>query len=117
MEPFQVTLDLKGQVAVAGMQGDLTHTSEGRLIKAYERACAANAKYFVLDFRLVEYINSAGMSVIISILTQAQEAGREIRACGLSAHFQKIFDMVGLSKYIRHFENAAAATEDLAGNK
>lgn len=109
MQEFQVKLELDGPVATLSMQGDLTHASESRIQVAYEKATRAKAKYIFFDFQKVVYINSAGMSVIISLLNRAQAAEQELRAYGLSPHFQKIFEMVGLLKYIPHFENAEAA--------
>lgn len=117
MEIFQVNLELNGAIATVKMTGDLTHTAEERLINAYEKAASAKAKHLILDFQQVEYINSAGMSIIIAILTRAQEAGQELRACGLSSHFQKIFNMVGLSKYIVHYENVQAALQGIEEKK
>jgi len=117
LENFQVHLELDGAIATFKMAGDLTHTSEQRLLNAYEKADASKAKHLVLDFQQVEYINSAGMSIIISVLTRAQEAGQKLRACGLSPHFQKIFNMVGLSKYIPHDENLQDALHNIVEKK
>ncbi|MCA9743556.1 MAG: STAS domain-containing protein [Deferribacteres bacterium] len=117
MENFQVHLELDGAIATLKMNGDLTHTAEQRLINAYDKCATPKTKHIVLDFSQVEYINSAGMSIIISMLTRAQEIQQEIRACGLSPHFQKIFNMVGLSKYIMHFENLQDALQGLHAQK
>ncbi len=113
MQEFQVNLKLEGQVATLAMTGDLTHNSETRLFNAYEKVVSARAHYIILDFRKTEYINSAGMSVIITLLTRAQQAGQEMRAFGLSSHYQKIFEMVGLLKYIQHFHSPEAAYQGL----
>ena len=113
MENFQVNLELDGMIAKIIMTGDLTHAAEQRFLNVYDKIAAAKSKYVVLDFQKVEYINSAGMSIIISMLTRAQETGQELRACGLSPHFQKIFNMVGLYKYITHYENIESALQGL----
>lgn len=113
MENFQVNLELDGAIATVKMTGDLTHAAEQRLINTYEKAASSKVKYIILDFLQVEYINSAGMSIIITMLTRSQEMGQELRACGLSPHFQKIFNMVGLSKYIVHYENVQAALQSI----
>ena len=113
MQDFQVKLELDSPLAVITMHGDLTHASEQRMQNTYEKICSAKAKYILFDFSKVDYINSAGMSVIITILTKAQDAGQELRACSLSEHFQKIFDMIGLLKYIEHFETKEHALKDL----
>lgn len=115
MDNFQVHLDIDGQTAILKMKGDLTHTSEQRMNSAYDKAVRGKAKYLILDFHNVEYINSAGMSIIITMLTKAQEENRELAACGLTAHFQKIFNMVGLSKYITHHDTLDAAQKSFMG--
>ncbi|MFQ5631523.1 MAG: STAS domain-containing protein [bacterium] len=117
MENFQVHLELDGAIAKIKMAGDLTHSSDQRLMNAYEKADTTKAKHLILDFQQVEYINSAGMSIIITMLTRAQESGQELRACGLSPHFQKIFNMVGLSKYIEHFESMQEALQSISERK
>ena len=109
MENFQIHLEIEDQSAVFKMKGDLTHTSEEKLLAAYEKATNAKASRIFLDFGQVDYINSAGMSIIITMLTQAQEENQELKASGLSEHFQKIFDMVGLMKYIEHYDTLADA--------
>ena len=112
VQDFQVKISLQGPVAVIAIVGDLTHNSESRMFGAYEKATNAKARTLIFDFSQTEYINSAGMSVIISLLTRSQEAGQEMRAFGLSPHYQKIFDMVGLMKYIKYFDTEEAARKD-----
>ena len=103
MENFSVNTELRVPTGILQMQGDLTHAAEKKLSNAFEKATKAGVTSVILDFTRVEYINSAGMSIIISMLTSAQNSKQEISACSLSKHFQKIFDMVGLLKYIRHY--------------
>lgn len=117
METFQTHLDLDGAIATLKMHGDLTHTAEQRLVNTYDKCATSKTKYVILDFSHVEYINSAGMSIIISLLTRAQELDQEMRACGLSPHFQKIFNMVGLSKYISHYDDLQTALQGLGAQK
>ena len=80
----------------------------------FEKIQSSGVRFVVLDFRQVEYINSAGMSVLITLLTRSQKAGLELRAFGLSSHYQKIFDMVGLLKYIPHFDSEESALKSLS---
>ncbi|MDN5344343.1 MAG: hypothetical protein PWQ18_454 [Clostridia bacterium] len=54
----------------------------------------------LLDFGAVDYINSAGIALLINLLRQARSRGGELRARGLSEHYRKIFRMVGLAEYI-----------------
>jgi anti-sigma B factor antagonist len=105
VEEIQVTLRLEEKLAVVDLSGDVTSLAEKKLLAAYDKAAAQKAKCIVFNFSSVSYINSAGMSVMITLLTRSQNQGVALRAFGLSSHFQKIFDMVGLLKYIPHFDN------------
>ena len=95
------------------MIGDVTHECENNMMEAYEKITAQKARNILLDFSQVDYINSAGMSVIITLLTKSQNAEQKLNACGLSQHFLKIFDMVGLLKYIPHFDTRSEGVQNL----
>lgn len=109
MEEIQVNLRLEEKLAVVDISGDVTSLAEKKMLAAYDKAATQKIKWLIFNFSKVNYINSAGMSVMITILTRAQNQGINLRAFGLSAHFQKIFDMVGLLKYIPHFASEAEA--------
>ncbi len=117
MQDFGVKLELDGNLAIMSMHGDLTNESKTKVINAYEKIVSAKARHILLDFSRIEYINSAGMSVLITLLTRSQEAEKDLRAFGLSPHFQKIFDMVGLLKYIPHFDDRQTALASLGKGK
>ena len=109
MEEIQVNLRLEDRLAIVDLSGDVTSLAEKKLLAAYDKAVAQKTKCIVFNFSRVNYINSAGMSVMITILTRSQNHGVNLRAFGLSSHFQKIFDMVGLLKYIPHFAGEVEA--------
>ena len=116
MSEIQVNLRLEDKVALLDLNGDVTALAEKRITSAYERAAGQKLKAVILNFSNVGYINSAGMAIIIALLTKAQNSGERLCAFGLSPHFQKIFEMVGLLKYVPHFMNEAEArAHSLAG--
>lgn len=109
MNEIQVHLRLEDKLALLDLRGDVTALAEKRITSAYERAIAQRCKAVILNFSEVGYINSAGMAILITLLTKAQNGGEKLCAFGLSAHFQKIFELVGLLKYVPHFANEAEA--------
>ena len=109
MEEIQVNLRLEERLAIVDLSGDVTSLAEKKLLTAYDKVVAQKIKQLIFNFSKVNYINSAGMSVMITILTRSQNQNLNLRAFGLSPHFQKIFDMVGLLKYIPHFADEAEA--------
>jgi len=93
------TVERRDRVAIIHLAGDVTAFAEESIQQAYEDATAATTRVVVLNFQASDYINSAGIAILIGIITQARRAGQRVRVAGLSAHFQKVFDMVGLTQY------------------
>jgi len=107
----EVSIRPKGDVAVIDIKGDVTALTGQPIEEAYRQVTAAGVKKILLAFASDCYINSGGIAVLIGILAESKKTGQSVRMTGLSAHFQKIFAMVGLTKYapIRPSEDAALA--------
>ena len=90
----------EGEESVAiDVQGDLTVSAEKDMDAAYQKACGYDGKNILLKFDGKSRINSAGIAIVINLVIESQEAGRKIFITGVSKHFRKIFELVGLTKY------------------
>ena len=107
----EISVRSNGDVSVINIKGDVTAQTGQPIEDAYHQVTAAGAKKILLVFALDCYINSGGIATLISILSESKKMEQAIRMTGLSSHFQKIFAMVGLTKYaqIRPTEEAALA--------
>lgn len=105
----QVETRVKDKIGIIDVSGEVTSYSEKMLDEAYEKLSSDGLKNIAFNFENVSYINSAGMAVLISILTKSRKREQTLRAWGLTEHFQKIFGMVGLTKYMDHAESEADA--------
>lgn len=74
------------------------------------QALNGDASSVLLDFTGVDYVNSSGIAIIIQMLLEASKAGKKtIGIFGLSAHFNKVFTMVGINRYAALYPNEQAA--------
>ncbi|HMA33214.1 MAG TPA: STAS domain-containing protein [Chloroflexia bacterium] len=112
-QELKVTARRVVSVTLLDLQGDVTMFAEAELTRAYHAAVDAGARALVLNFAGTDYINSAGIAIIISLLTEARASGITLVICGLSSHYQKIFRMVGLTQYAEVFETEEAAVGEL----
>jgi anti-sigma B factor antagonist len=95
--------------SVLAFSGDISSASKEAILEGYQ-GLRAETTYVLLDFTAVDYINSSGIAIIIQLLLEANKSGsRKVGIFGLSAHFQKVFTMVGISKYASLFPNEHAA--------
>jgi anti-sigma B factor antagonist len=103
-------------VAVVELSGEVDGSAAETLTSAYTDAVAdGRARTIVLDFAAVDYINSTGIALIVSVLAKARAEGRSVAACGLSAHYREIFDITRLSDFIELFPGLEDVVSQLKG--
>ncbi len=112
-QELKVAARYMGPVTVLDLQGDVTMFAESELTRAYHQAIDNGAQALVLNFAGTDYINSAGIAIIISLLTEARAGAITLVICGLSAHYQKIFRMVGLTQYAEVYDSEDLAVQEL----
>ncbi|GAB4441850.1 MAG: STAS domain-containing protein [Anaerolineae bacterium] len=98
-EEIQVSVRGEGNATIIDLVGDVTTFAEEAINQAYKSASDEGARNIVFNFRENDYINSAGIAILIGVVTEARKRDQKLLMTGLSAHFQKIFRMVGLTQY------------------
>jgi len=103
-------------VAASGQQitclrfvGDISSFSKDAVVETYQALDKNAHKHILLDFKGVEYLNSSGIALVIQVLMEASKSGQTIAISGLTAHFTKVFTMVGITKYARLYPDETAA--------
>ena len=96
-------------VSVLRYEGDIASTSKDAVLGTYQALPKETTKLVLLDFTKVDYINSSGIALIIQMLIEASNSGQKVFAFGLSAHFTKVFTMVGITRYAGLFPSQAEA--------
>lgn len=105
----QLTSPAGHPVTILRFEGDIASTSKDAVLGAYQALPKESNKLILLDFTKVDYINSSGIALVIQLLIEAANAGQKVAAFGLSAHFNKVFTMVGITKYAQLFPSQAEA--------
>ena len=109
---IEVSISRKEDVSILNIQGDVTAISGETIEEAYQKVSTDGAKKILLYFDKDGYINSGGIAILIGIVSEGMKKEQKIRMTGLSGHFQKIFDMVGLTKYTEIFPTEELALKD-----
>lgn len=97
--PNEIVLHQRGEVTLLDIRGDITAFSEPFLNDAYKSLNAQGARKILFNFEEKAYINSGGIAVLIQVLMQTRRNGQTIGITGLSEHFKKVFNMVGITKF------------------
>jgi anti-sigma B factor antagonist len=109
MNATSVALDRSGPVATMRISGDVTSAGEGELMAAYTQAVEGGARAIILDFRGLEYMNSGGIGLLVTLLVRAQRGGVRLLASGLSEHYREILALTRLDEAIEIHSDEGAA--------
>ena len=90
------------------IHGDITGASEPVLMDAYGRA-PAGTRSIVLDFSDLEYMNSGGIGLLVTLLVRAQRGGQALHAIGLTDHYRQILTLTRLDEAIGIHDDEGAA--------
>jgi anti-sigma B factor antagonist len=105
------TMDVRraGDTSVIEISGDVTAGSEDALMDAYGRAGDGDTRVVLLDFSQLEYMNSGGIGLLVTLLVRANRAKQRLLACGLNDHYRQIFELTRLDEAITIYDDEAAA--------
>jgi len=103
-----------GATSVIEVRGDVTAASEDALMEAYGSATEAGARNVLLDFSRLEYMNSGGIGLLVTLLVRANRLKQRLLACGLNEHYRQIFELTRLDEAIAIYDDEAAAIAAVA---
>ncbi|HEV2980274.1 MAG TPA: STAS domain-containing protein [Solirubrobacteraceae bacterium] len=106
-KPMRVRVPAPG-ISVIEIAGDITRQSDLALRDAYDRA-SDGAVAIILAFEELEYMNSSGIGLLVTLLVRAGRNGQRILACGLAGHYREIFELTRLDEAISIHETEHAA--------
>ena len=96
-------------ISIVDIRGDLTGTSEDVLMAAYEEASNERANSIILNFTDLDYMNSSGIGLLVTMLIRTQRKKLALLAYGLSEHYRQIFDLTRLNEAIGIYVDEATA--------
>ena len=100
-------------IAVFDIVGEVNAFAESALMGAYNEVTAKGAKAIILNFNGLEFMNSSGIGLIVTMLIRIQRQKQNLLAYGLSEHYQQIFELTRLNEAINIFEDEAQAIASL----
>jgi anti-sigma B factor antagonist len=96
--------------AIASMDigGDVTGFGEDALMGAYAQASKAGVRTICLNFSGLDYMNSSGIGLLVTLLIRVQRQKQRLAAYGLTDHYLQIFELTRLNEAIGIYDSEAA---------
>jgi anti-sigma B factor antagonist len=114
MPQAQVTMDVRkvnDKVSVIDIKGELTAFAEGVLMQAYNQASDGRVRAIVLNFEGLEYMNSSGIGLLVTLLIRVNREKQRLLTYGLSEHYRNIFQITRLDDAITIYDSEEAAVQ------
>jgi anti-sigma B factor antagonist len=112
MTKANITLSVRKAGNGAGIidiHGEVNAFAESALMDAYSRASNGNTRVIVLNFSGLEYMNSSGIGLLVTLLIRVNRQKQKLLAYGLSDHYQQIFELTRLNEAIGIYASEAEA--------
>src|ERR687895_2636902 len=88
------------RASIIDVQGELTAFAEGVLMDAYNQASDGQVKAIIQNFEDLEYMNSSGIGLLVTLLIRINREKQQLLTYGLSDHYRSIFQITRLDDAI-----------------
>src|SRR6204780_4737340 len=112
-----ITMDVRrigDEVVVVDIKGEVTAACEPVMMSAYEAASDGKTTRLVLNFVGLEYMNSGGIGMLVTLPVRANRQPQQLAAYGLSDHYREIFELTRLDEAITIHDSEASALVGVA---
>ena len=89
---------VNGKASIIDIQGEVTAAAENTLMDAYTQA--SNARAIILNFGGMEYMNSSGIGLLVTLLIRVNRQKQKLLTFGLTDHYKQIFMLTRLNEAI-----------------
>ena len=118
MTQAKISLNVRSaghSISIIDIQGEVTGGADAALTDAYNHASAT--KTIILNFSGLEYMNSSGIGLLVTLLIRAQRQGQKLMAYGLTDHYREIFELTRLNEAIVIHSTEAEAVASSNGSQ
>ncbi len=111
---FKVTSKIIRDVAILYPQGYLNNIAGENLVQECNNCLGSEIKKVVLNFRETDFINTIGISMLLTIIEKLKDEGGTLCFTNLSRAYHDTFEMIGLTRYIHIFPDEKEAMRYLS---
>lgn len=113
---MDMIFNIKGNVLVAELFGELDHHAAGQARADIDEAMAAyGAADLVFDFSKISFMDSSGIGMILGRYRRLEPEGGRVAITGCALAIRNILNMAGVFSLIDYFDSTEEALMYLAG--
>jgi anti-sigma B factor antagonist len=88
------------KVSIIDVEGEFNAFAETVLMDAYNQASDGQVRAIILNFEELQYMNSSGIGLLVTLLIRINREKQRLLTYGLSEHYRSIFQITRLDDAI-----------------
>jgi anti-sigma B factor antagonist len=112
MSQTNVTLNVRNgnpHASIIDVKGEINASAEVPMMDALMQASSNGVRNIIFNFENLEYMNSSGIGVLVTLLIRVKRQNQRLLAFGLVEHYRQIFELTRLDEAIMIFPSEAEA--------
>ncbi len=101
--------------AVLSLQGEVDVANSQRVRDAALSLLGSGVKKLVVDLTKTEYLDSAGLGILVGLLKRVKESDLKMIIAGAQPQVQRLFEITKLNQVFPMREDVASALQEVAG--
>ncbi|MDD4052986.1 MAG: STAS domain-containing protein [candidate division Zixibacteria bacterium] len=106
---MDITVSLKGRVAIVGLAGKLDLASAGRLKERVQSLLEERRCLIHLNMKEVDFINSSGLGALVSLMKEIRMHKGRLTISDMAPYVDEIFEITQLSHVFEIFPTCEEA--------
>lgn len=113
---MKITQRVEGDVTVCLLEGRIDTEAAAELDQTLLATVSADKYNMVVDMSGVEYISSAGLRVLASVLVKCREEGGDMKLAALNERVTRVFNIIGFDLLMSLHGTTDAAIADFSAS-
>lgn len=107
-------IEMVGDIAVVHLNGRLDAAVSRDLKDEITALLKQHDHGLILDMQAVDFIDSSGLGLLVSVLKNSSEFGCELGLCGLSPQAQSLFELTRMTRIFTIYTDQSAAVAGMS---
>jgi len=111
---LEIELEGFGDIMLMVLEGQIDSYTAEEISKLIEQHILKGNLNIIIDLTKVDYLDSAGLSVLISVRIKVGKRNGHLRLVGLQGKTKKVFELANLIQMFDLYDNRESAFEGLS---
>lgn len=100
-------------IVICSILTDFTIATEKTIQDIYSDICNKGHNKIIIEFSPKNHITSGGIAILITLISESKKRDQKIGITGLSDHFKKTFNMIGITRYTTIYDSLEEAIQEM----